>query len=98
MNFTATTREVLNRLGLLDAKTLHRRRQDYFDKNNPVKPEHQVFQLGVHYAKKSPNSGVILWDMEKTLRAWKTATFALSVQTLQEKAADAVRNEMEGQS
>ena len=98
MAFTASTRQVIEHLGLLDPKTLHRRRDNYVDKTNPVVPEHQVFKLGVHFTYRSPNSGVVIWDLEKTLAAWKTATFSLAMETLQEKAAAQVSREMEGQS
>ena len=95
-NFTATTRQVLDRLGLHDTKTLHRRREDYWDKSNRIKPEHRIFKLGVHFTYRSPNSGVVIWDLEKTLAAWKTATFSLAMETLQEKAAAQISKEMEG--
>ena len=59
-------------LGLLDAKTLHRRREDYRDKN--IHPSTQFFKLGVHYLRKSPYSKQLVWNREATIRAWTEAT------------------------
>ena len=72
MPFTASTREVMQTLGVLDAKTLHRRREDYNDKS--VHPDCQFFKLGVHYLRKSPTSKQLVWDAEATVRAWVEAT------------------------
>ena len=97
-NFTATTRQVLDHLGLNDTKTLHRRREDYWDKSNRIKPEHRIFKLGVHYTKKSPNSKLILWDLDKAVNAWTAATRVLSMATLQSQAEAQVREELEGRA
>jgi hypothetical protein len=59
-------------LGVMDAKTLHRRREDYRDKS--VHPDSQFFKLGVHYLRKSPTSKTLVWDQEATVRAWVEAT------------------------
>ena len=72
MPFTASTREVMQTLGVLDAKTLHRRREDYNDKS--VHPDSQFFKLGVHYLRKSPSSKQLVWDLDTTVRAWVEAT------------------------
>ena len=98
MGFTATTRQVLAELGLSDPKTLHRRREDYNDKDNPVSLSQKIFQQGVHYMRQTPSPhSPIRWDKEKTLRAWKAATLVLAMSTLQERAAETVRREMEGE-
>ena len=99
MAFTATTRQVLAELGFADPKSLHRRREDYNAKNNPVSPEQKIFQFGVHYTRQTPSHRApILWDLEKTVRAWKAATRVLSMSSLQESAAATVRESMEAQS
>ena len=59
-------------LGVLDAKTLHRRREDYNDKS--VHPDSQFFKLGVHYLRKSPTSKQLVWDQEAAVRAWIEAS------------------------
>ena len=74
MPFSASTREVMQTLGVMDAKTLHRRREDYRDKS--VHPDSQFFKLGVHYLRKSPTSKQLVWDQEATVRAWIKATKA----------------------
>ena len=95
MNFTATTRQVLAELGFTDPKSLHRRREDYFVKNNPVSPEQRIFQFGVHYVRQTPsNRAPLLWDLEKTVRAWRAATRVLYVKTLQESAAASAHEAM----
>lgn len=63
---------MMEELGLLSAKTLHRRREDYKDKN--IRPESQFFRLGVHFLRKSPSSSELVWDPEATIRAWVEAT------------------------
>ena len=72
MPFSALTRDVMQTLGVLDAKTLHRRREDYRDKS--VHPDSQFFKLGVHYLRKSPTSKQLVWDQEAAVRAWVEAT------------------------
>ena len=72
MPFTASTRDVMKTLGVMDAKTLHRRREDYNDKS--VNPDSQFFKLGVHYLRKSPTSKQLVWDQEAAVRAWVEAT------------------------
>ena len=74
MPFTASTREMMQALGVLHDKTLHRRREDYRDKS--VHPDSQFFKLGVHYLRKSPTSKQLVWDQEATVRAWIEATKA----------------------
>ena len=72
MAFTATTREVMQQLGVLDPKTLHRRREDYYDQS--IDPNSKIFRLGVHYRRKSPSSTQVVWDPDLTIRAWTEAT------------------------
>ena len=74
MTFNATTRQVIGELGFSDPKTLHRRREDYQDKD--VRPCDQFLKHGVHYRRKSPNCCQIVWDLEATLRAWDEAIAA----------------------
>ena len=59
-------------LGVMDAKTLHRRREDYNDKS--VNPDSQFLNLGVHFLRKSPSSKQLVWDLDTTVRAWVEAT------------------------
>ena len=72
MAFTASTRDVMKTLGVMDAKTLHRRREDYNDKS--VNPDSQFLKLGVHFLRKSPSSKQLVWDLDTTVRAWVEAT------------------------
>ena len=72
MSFTASTRDVMQAIGVLDPKTLHRRREDYRDKT--IHPSTQFFKLGVHYLRKSPYSKQLVWNREATIRAWTEAT------------------------
>jgi len=72
MAFTATTREVMQQLGVLDPKTLHRRREDYYDQS--IDPNSKIFRLGVHYRRKSPTSTQVVWDLNLTIGAWSEAT------------------------
>lgn len=72
MPFTASTRDVMKTLGVMDAKTLHRRREDYNDKS--VNPDSQFLKLGVHFLRKSPSSKQLVWDLDTTVRAWVEAT------------------------
>ena len=72
MPFSASTREVMQTLGVMDAKTLHRRREDYNDKS--VNPDSQFLKLGVHFLRKSPSSKQLVWDLDTTVRAWVEAT------------------------
>ena len=74
MPFTASTRDVMQAIGVLDPKTLHRRREDYNDKT--IDPSRQFFKLGIHYLRKSPNSKQVMWDQAATVRAWIEATKA----------------------
>ena len=62
MPFTASTRDVMKTLGVMDAKTLHRRREDYNDKS--VNPDSQFLKLGVHFLRKSPSSKQLVWDLD----------------------------------
>ena len=84
MPFSASTRDVMQTLGVLDAKTLHRRREDYNDKS--VHPDSQFFKLGVHYLRKSPTSKQLVWDLDTTVRAWVEATKVQSQPTAAERA------------
>ncbi|AII41837.1 hypothetical protein KR100_00235 [Synechococcus sp. KORDI-100] len=94
--FTATTRQVLAALGFSDPKTLHRRREDYRDGSNPVCDSQKIFQAGVHFVRVSPSPyAPIRWDLAKTLRAWKAATMCLAFESLQDRAAETARREME---
>ncbi len=72
MTFNASTRDLMQLLGVNDPKTLHRRREDYNDKS--IHPDSQIFKLGVHYRRKSPTSPQVVWDKEVTVRAWTEAT------------------------
>ena len=73
MAFTASTREMMQALGILDDKTLHRRREDYKDKF--ISPAKQFLKLGVHYLRKSPSpASPLVWDPEATKRAWIEAS------------------------
>ena len=49
-------------LGVMDAKTLHRRREDYNVKS--VNPDSQFLKLGVHFLRKSPSSKQLVWDLD----------------------------------
>ena len=72
MSFSASTRDVMTELGVLDAKTLHRRREE---SNDPtIHPSGRIFKLGIHYRFKSPNSKQIVWDKSAVIRAWTEAT------------------------
>ena len=71
-------------IGVLDSKTLHRRREDYNDKS--IHPSKQFLKLGIHYLRKSPNSKTVMWDQAATVRAWIEATKLSSMSD----AADAV--------
>ena len=77
MPFTASTREMMQALGVLNDKTLHRRREDYRDKS--IKADSQFLKLGVHFLRKSPSpASPLVWDPEATKRAWIEASKAQS--------------------
>ena len=84
MAFTASTRDVMKTLGVMDAKTLHRRREDYNDKS--VNPDSQFLKLGVHFLRKSPSSKQLVWDLDTTVRAWVEATKVQPQPTATERA------------
>jgi len=71
MAFTASTKDVLERLGLNSYKTLFRRRTDYHERRK-LKLQ-QFLEHGIHFRKKSPDSNQLVWDLELTERAWKQA-------------------------
>ena len=70
--FSASTKDVLDRLGLTSSKTLFRRRTDYRD---PRSQKLTTFlQPNVHFRRLSPNSNRLVWDLEETVKAWDQAT------------------------
>ena len=69
--FNASTREVLDRLGLNNSKTLFRRRTDF--KEPRRKEVARFLEEGIHFRRKSPDSTQLVWDLELTERAWKQA-------------------------
>ena len=74
---------MIGELGFSDPKTLHRRREDYQDKD--VRPCDQFLKHGIHYRRKSPNCCQIVWDLEATLRAWDEAIAASGVRPMSER-------------
>ena len=67
--FTATTREMVELLGLKSEKTLFRRRTDYpADTSTP-----QFLERGIHFQAKTPGASQLSWDPDATTRAWNTA-------------------------
>jgi len=78
MAFTASTRDLMQQLGVLDPKTLHRRRDLYNDKS--IHPDRKIFKFGVHYVRKSPTSTQVVWDLELTRNAWLSATQAFALE------------------
>ena len=70
-NFSASTREVMERLGILSTKTLFRRRTDYNDPRS--RSLERFLEPGIHFRRLSPNSSKLTWDLEKTVRAWDQA-------------------------
>lgn len=69
--FDASTRQVMERLGLNSTKTLFRRRTDYNDPR--CKHLLRFLEPGVHFRRKSPDSSQLVWNWEKTRRAWAQA-------------------------
>ena len=69
--FNASTREVLDRLGLNNSKTLFRRRTDFHEPRR--KEVNRFLEEGIHFRRKSPDSTQLVWDLELTERAWKQA-------------------------
>lgn len=71
--FTASTREVMEALGLNNSKTLFRRRTDFHEKHG-VKVA-RFLEPGIHFRRVSPESRNLVWDLELTVRAWNTACY-----------------------
>lgn len=69
--FTASTREVLEALGLQASKSLHRRRTDYTDNARP--DTFRFLEPGIHFRQKTPGSPQLVWDLDATVRAWDVA-------------------------
>ena len=70
-NFNASTKEVLKALGLESSKSLFRRRSDYIDNSRGA--THRFLEPNIHFRKKTPGSTQLVWDLERTVRAWATA-------------------------
>jgi len=70
--FGASTKEVLDRLGLASPKTLFRRRTDYIDTRREAVT--RFLEPNIHFRRKSPDTTQLVWDLESTVRAWNTAT------------------------
>jgi hypothetical protein len=71
MSTMLPTREVMERLGILSTKTLFRRRTDCRDPR--TKTLRTFLEPGVHFFSLTPGSTRLIWDWEKTERAWKQA-------------------------
>ena len=69
--FNASTREVLDRLGLSNSKTLFRRRTDF--KEPRRKEVARFLEEGIHFRRKSPDSTQLVWDLYRTKLAWHAA-------------------------
>jgi len=61
----------MERLGLNSTKTLFRRRTDY----NETRSENTLrfLEPGIHFRRKSPDTSQLVWNWEKTQRAWEQA-------------------------
>ena len=70
--FTASTKEMVQMLGLSSEKTLFRRRTDYASDRNAA----QFLERGLHFQSKSPGASQLVWDPELTKRAWDAACAA----------------------
>jgi hypothetical protein len=70
-NFNASTRDVMNQLGLNNSKTLFRRRVDFFEPHR--KEVSRFLEEGIHYRRKSPDSPQLVWDLYRTKLAWHAA-------------------------
>jgi len=71
MSTRIPTREVMERLGLKSTKTLFRRRTDCKD---PQSRKLRTFlEPNVHFFPMAPGSSQLVWDWEKTERAWHQA-------------------------
>ena len=75
---------MMESLGILDAKTLHRRREGYNDPK--MHPDAQFLKPGIHFIRKSPNSRNFVWDPEATNRAWLEAIRVAEAFWAQEEA------------
>ena len=69
--FSASTREVCARLGLQSNRSLLRRKLDTHETARP----HQLKFLkeGLHFRAKSPGCKALIWDLERTVKAWEAA-------------------------
>lgn len=70
-HFDCSTKQVLERLGLNCTKTLFRRRTDY--KDSRCEDLMQFLEPGIHFRRKTPGSTQLVWNWEKTERAWEQA-------------------------
>ena len=50
----------------VSVKTLHRHRQ--------LEDESRFLELGKHFFRRSPSSSELVWDVEKTKKAWSAVT------------------------
>ena len=89
-SFTASTRDVLARLGLRDPKTLHRRRDLYMDKAVPAK--YKIFKVGVHYVRKSPASTTLVWDLELAVETFVEASKLAHLESSADKVLESLRS------
>ena len=69
--FDGSTRQMLQRLSLSNAKTLFRRRTDFCEKNRAN--VNQFLKPGVHFRRLSPDSKNLIWNMDLTERDWNEA-------------------------
>ena len=69
--FTASTKEVMERLGLGNNKTLFRRRTDFQEKEQKVALK--FLEPGIHFRRMSPGSTRLVWDLDRTVKAWEAA-------------------------
>ena len=72
-NFTASTKEVCDALGLSSTRTLHRRRANFTEKNRGEGMQ-RFLQPNIHFRSKSPDSPQLVWDLDATVAAWNTAS------------------------
>ena len=68
--FTVSTKEMVQLLGLESEKTLFRRRTDY---GSDRCLDQRFLERGIHFQSKTPGSAQLVWDPERTKRAWDAA-------------------------
>lgn len=61
----------MTRLGLGDSKTLFRRRTDFQETQQRVTL--RFLEPDIHFRRISPDSTRLVWDMDRTVKAWETA-------------------------